>query len=118
MIADLHVLRWYPEPLRTAFPTLTSLWFYLNKFFNPNSLQSSCWTLLLIVVDVLQISSYLPADHPPQEAFVCSTEALAALMPPGEWAESCVSADSTSPVCAFFLPDTEQTNESHHLAGK
>lgn len=97
-------------------PTLTSLWFYLNKFFFPSSLQSSCCTLLLIVVDVLQSSSYLPVDHPPQEAFVCSTEAQAAscLLETGQRRR----LSELHQLLSVLFPDMQQANESHHLTGK
>lgn len=85
-----------------GFHILTTLQFYLNKSFPPNSLQRSFCTLLLIVVDILQISNYLPVDHPPQEGFVFASIAalpISSLLEAGGRALSQLRSTPTWQLC-------------------
>lgn len=87
-----------------GFHILTTLQFYLNKFSSPNSLQRSYCTLLLIVVDILQISSYLPVDHPPQEGFAFPAQRPCQPLPFLETGEKPLSQlRSTGTLAAVFF---------------
>lgn len=113
----------FPQTMHRTFENgfhiLTTLQFYLNKFFSPNSLQRSYCILLLIVVDILQISNYLPKDHPPQEGFVLPAWQHCQPLASQRLERDLVSApDSTGPTSVLFLTQNNLINYCKLLRSK
>lgn len=103
MIANLHVLRWYPGPLRLAFPSLDKPAVLFKQILQP---QFPPEQLLYPFVDCSGCIAdlQLPPSGPPTTRSICLRHRVSGcLTPPGEWAESPVSQRTppTSSVCAF-----------------